>query len=65
MSTSQLAADYRQNGFAVIENAIAASDLDSIKNAAQNIVESFDASKHRSVFSTKHQDKDRDKYFID
>jgi len=65
VSTSQLAADYRKNGFTVIENAIAASDLDSIKNAAHNIVESFDASKHRSVFSTKHQDKDRDTYFID
>ena len=65
VSLSQLAADYEQNGFAVIESAIAPSDLDSIKNAAQNIIESFDVSKHRSVFSTKHQDKDRDKYFID
>lgn len=65
VAKSQLAMDYEKNGFAVIESAIAASDLDSIKGAAQRIVESFDASKHRSVFSTKHQDKDRDKYFID
>ena len=65
MPKSQLAADYEQNGFAVIERAIAASDLNSIKAAAQNIVESFDVSKHRSVFSTKHQDRDRDQYFND
>jgi phytanoyl-CoA hydroxylase len=65
VSLSQLAADYEKNGFAVIESAIAASDLDSIKNAAQNIVESFDVDQHQSVFSTRHQDQDRDKYFIE
>ena len=63
--TSQLATDYENNGFAVIEGAIADSDLQPIKDAAQAIIETFDASKHRSVFSTKHQDKDRDQYFID
>ena len=63
--TSELATDYEKNGYAVIEGAIAASDLQSIKDAAQAIIEAFDASKHRSVFSTKHQDKDRDQYFID
>jgi phytanoyl-CoA hydroxylase len=62
---SQLAADYKKNGFAVIERAIAVSELHSIQAAAQNIVEQFDVNKHRSVFSTKHQDRDRDKYFID
>jgi phytanoyl-CoA hydroxylase len=65
VSESQLAADYKQNGFAVIENAIAESDLESIRIAAKSIVESFDVSQHRSVFSTKHEDKDRDMYFID
>jgi len=65
LSSSQLAADYENDGFAVIEGAIAAPDLRSIKDAAQAIIAEFDASKHRSVFSTGHQDKDRDTYFID
>ena len=65
MIKTQLATDYEKNGFAVIEGAIGAPDLQSIKDAAQAIIDAFDASKHRSVFSTKHQDKDRDQYFID
>ena len=62
---NQLATDYANNGFAVIEGAIGAADLQSIKDAAQDIIEAFDASKHRSVFSTKHEDRDRDSYFIE
>ena len=65
MSDSTAAAEYSKNGFVLIENAIDAGDLDSIRNAASRIVGEFDADLHRSVFSTLHEDRDRDRYFID
>lgn len=65
MTNSELAAEYAENGFIVIENAIDSSDLESIAGAARQIIRDFDADKHRSVFSTLHQDEDRDLYFIE
>ncbi len=63
--TNGMAAEFEENGFIVIEKAIAAPDLESIRSAAGNIVANFDANKHHSIFSTKHRDDDRDQYFID
>ena len=65
MTNSQLAAKYAEKGFIVIEKAIDSSDLEAIRGAAQVIIRDFDTDKHRSVFSTLHQDRDRDLYFID
>ena len=65
MTKSQLAAEYAENGYVVIEHAIELVELESIRGAAAKIVEDFDAGQHRSVFSTRDQDKDRDQYFID
>ena len=65
MTNNRLATKYTENGFIVIENAIDASDLESIRGAAQDIIREFDVDKHRSVFSTLHQDTDRDRYFIE
>jgi len=65
MTNKPLADEYAENGYIVIENAIDSSDLESIEGAAGRIVRDFDADKHRSVFSTQHQDKDRDLYFIE
>lgn len=58
-------ADYHENGFAVIPGAIDQGELAAIRDAAQRIVDGFDPSEHRSVFSTLHQDRDRDRYFFD
>ncbi len=57
--------EYADNGYFVIESVIAATDLVSIKSAAQMIVDDFDIDQHQSVFSTLHRDTERDQYFID
>lgn len=65
LKNNQIAAEYENNGYAVIEAAIEKDDLDPIREAARRIIRDFDADAHRSVFSTKHQDRDRDRYFIE
>jgi len=65
LTNKQLATQYAENGFIVIENAIDSSDLESIRCAARDIIRDFDVDEHRSVFSTLHQDTDRDRYFIE
>ncbi len=65
MSAKRYDKEYADNGYFVIESAIAAADLESIKSAAQTIIDDFDVDQHRSVFSTLHRDTERDQYFID
>lgn len=65
MANSQLAAEYAENGYVVVESAVDAADLESIRRAAAEIVSDFDAGQHRSVFTTRDQDEGRDQYFID
>ena len=65
MSDNAAATEYAKNGYLVVENAISEADLKSLREAARAIVEDFDVSQHQSVFSTLHEDRDRDQYFID
>lgn len=60
-----LAARYAETGYVIIENAFSAAELGSIRNAAVAVVDAFDIDQHRSVFSTRHRDRDRDRYFVD
>jgi len=56
---------YHENGFLVLEAAIAKQDIEKLKNAALQIVDAFDISSHRAVFSTSDRDSGRDDYFFD
>ncbi|HMB60144.1 MAG TPA: phytanoyl-CoA dioxygenase family protein [Xanthomonadales bacterium] len=62
---ADLLSSYRDSGFVVIENVFSESELASISDSAARIVNAFDADRHRSVFSTLHRDRDRDRYFVD
>jgi len=64
MSTS-LQQRFQRDGYAVIEGAFSLESIASIRKAAARIVDQFDIEKHRSVFSTLHQDADRDRYFME
>ena len=57
--------EFNEQGFAVFENAVDADAIANLRAAAERIVDKFDADAHRSVFSTLHEDRDRDRYFID
>jgi len=48
-----------------MEDAVSASDIQSLRAAAGRIVDEFDVARHRSIFSTLHEDRDRDQYFLD
>lgn len=60
----KLRKQYQDQGYAVIEAAVPRSALDSIRSAAAHIVDEFDVNVHRTVFSTKDQDRGRDDYFM-
>lgn len=49
----------------VLESAIGSDALKQIRDSADRIVQSFDIEQHRSVFSTKDRDRNRDQYFMD
>jgi phytanoyl-CoA hydroxylase len=64
LSTSETR-QFKEQGYLVLEAAINQSEVDLLRQAALNIVENFDISSHRSVFSTKDRDRGRDDYFFD
>lgn len=62
--TSQQQQQFHEQGFVVLENAIAESDIAALRSAALKIVDEFDIGQHRSVFSTNDRDAGRDEYFF-
>jgi len=56
---------YHDNGYLLLEDAIARSEIERLKAAALQIVDDFDIDKHRSVFTTSDRDIGRDNYFFD
>jgi phytanoyl-CoA hydroxylase len=69
MDSEMLSADqarqFHDQGFLVLENIIPIKNINRLKAAALQIVDSFDIENHRSVFSTSDRDKGRDNYFFD
>lgn len=65
MSGKSLQQEFSDTGFVVIRNAVSAADIRSLREAAARIVDDFDIDRQRSVFSTLHEDRDRDQYFLD
>lgn len=62
---TNLAEQYSQQGFAVVDAAVGPEDIASIRAAADRIIDGFDIDQHRTVFSTRDRDSGRDKYFMD
>jgi len=56
---------YLEDGYLVLEDAIAKAEIEKLKTAALQIVDEFDINRHRAVFSTSDRDKGRDDYFFD
>jgi len=62
---SVLKGHFEEQGYAVLENAVPAGRLASIRAAAMRIVAEFDADRHRTVFTTRNQDHAQDRYFLE
>ncbi len=56
---------FERDGFAVLPALIPTTQLDTIRQAAQDIVAAFDIDRHRTVFSTADGDSGRDRYFME
>lgn len=56
---------YHDDGFLVLKDAIAKTEIAKLKAAAVQIVDDFDIDNHRSVFTTTDRDSGRDEYFFD
>jgi phytanoyl-CoA hydroxylase len=61
---SDLAGRFREDGFLVIEGALAPEVLEPVRAAAHRIVEEFDLERHRTVFRTDDADLGRDESFF-
>lgn len=57
--------DFNTNGYLVFDQLIEKSELEKLRTAASQILESFDITRHQSVFCTTDRDRGRDQYFID
>jgi phytanoyl-CoA hydroxylase len=55
---------FRAQGFLLLENVFSPTDIESVRSAALQIVDGFDATRHRSVFTTRDRDTGRDEYFL-
>lgn len=55
---------YGENGYLVFERMIAPEMCDRLRARAKQLVDDFDATRIRSVFSTKNRTQDRDSYFL-
>ncbi len=68
MINGMLSADqtrqYRDDGYLVLEGAIVRSEIEALKSAALEIVDAFDISQRRTVFTTSDRDSGRDDYFF-
>jgi phytanoyl-CoA hydroxylase len=62
---SRLSQQYQEQGFVVLEAAIPAPALQTIREAAARIVADFDIDRQRTVFTTQDRDRGRDRYFMD
>lgn len=65
MLSEQQQAQFRDDGYLVIENAFTPAQIAAVKLAARDIVADFDADQHRTVFKTNDRDAGRDDYFFD
>lgn len=64
LSAAQLA-QYRRDGFLVLENVLDGARCDALRARADELVEGFDAEAHRTVFTTDEQSRRIDDYFLD
>lgn len=64
MLTQQQLIDYQNKGYVVMPELFSSDEMQSLKSAANNIVDQFDPESTRSVFSTEDHSKTRDDYFL-
>ena len=64
MSGPSLLETYRSNGYLVLPGFKTAAEIAAVRHRADEIVEAFDPSESRSIFTTKEQTRTVDEYFL-
>ena len=64
MISEQQIAQYRDTGFLVLENFASASDCDSLRERAKELIQEFDPAEVVSIFTTREQNRIADEYFL-
>ena len=64
MSGSSLLESYRSNGYLVLPGFKTAAEIAAVRRRADEIVEAFDPSESRSIFTTNEQTRTVDEYFL-
>ena len=64
MLTATQVKQFHDDGYLVLEDAIATVEIEKLKAAALQIVDEFDIDNHRAVFTTSDRDSGRDDYFF-
>jgi phytanoyl-CoA hydroxylase len=64
MISEQQIAQYRDTGFLVLENFASASDCDSLRERAKELIQEFDPAEVVSIFTTHEQNRIADEYFL-
>ncbi|WP_018693958.1 phytanoyl-CoA dioxygenase family protein [Algicola sagamiensis] len=56
---------FHQQGFLVLPELFHSQQLESLKAAAQEVIADFNIDHHKTIFTTKDNDRGRDQYFMD
>lgn len=62
--TEEMQASYDADGVLVLDNLISAEECDRMREHMHNLMQTFDAKDHASVFSTVNQTHAQDEYFL-
>ena len=65
MLSPEQVGQFSRQGFLALENVFSTRQLAGLRRAALEIVDEFDIEQHRTVFSTRDRDANRDDYFFD
>jgi phytanoyl-CoA hydroxylase len=64
MISEQQLKDYREHGFAVVQDFASAAECDQLRARAEQLVQQFDLAEIVSIFSTHEQNRLTDDYFL-
>ena len=65
LSTASLRGSLTEKGYAILPGAVSADLRDALLIRASELIDEFDPESHRSIFTTKEQERSSDAYFLD
>ena len=57
--------NFNEQGFVVVENVLSPTQLSQMKTRAADIIQAWDDTESRHIFTTQHNNRSGDDYFLD